>query len=55
MQVLPVQSLGVESNEEVIVASLFEINPASDDELVRAYSHSGSICQGLNTGQMKSA
>ena len=55
MQVLMVQSRGGEINEEVIEASMFEMDPASDDGLVRAYTHSGSICQGLNTGQIKSA
>lgn len=55
MQVLPVQSLGIESNEEVIQASIFEMDPASDDGLARAYTHLGSICQGPSTGQTKSA
>ena len=53
MQVLPVQSLGRESNEEVIQASIFEMDQASDDGLVRAYTHLGSIGQGPNTDQQK--
>ena len=53
MQVLPVQSLGGKIKEEVIEASMFKMDSASDDGLVRAYTHLGSIGQGPNTGKQK--